>query len=124
MDIAYLVDDEVMRHLAMYGCIKNADPMVQYLVKTSEDPLMRFRRTWMRRMALKQHLEAEARQRKINDQFKQMPVRKGASVRRAAVFDPHLAQESRHYNNASFSDKSFVGAMRREAPAIFPKRET
>ncbi len=124
MNIAALVDDEVMRHLSLYGCLKNADPLVQHMLKHSEEPILRFRRDWMRRTALRQHLNAEYRQKKINDQFKHEPFRKGATMRKSAVVDPTLAATSTHYNKeASWNDRKFLGDVKREAPAIFPNRE-
>lgn len=78
----------------------------------------------MRKTAVKQHLAAERRQQWINDEFKQTPYVKGSLMRRSAVLDPHLAQESRHYNKREWYDKGFLNDVRKEAPAIFPKRET
>jgi hypothetical protein len=122
MDIATLIDGEVMAHLSLYGCVKNMDPYAQYLLKTSEHPVFRFRRNWMRATALRQHLEAERRQVKRNDVFKGVILDKKATIRQEAVLDPHLAQEMRHYNGASLNDKTFLGDLRREAPNIFPRR--
>lgn len=124
MNIAALIDAEVVRHLSMFGCVKNMDAFAIHMLKHSEEPILRFRRDWMRRTALQQHLDAEERQKKINDQFKREPYRKGASMRKAAVVDPHLVAESTHYNKeASWNDRKFLGDVRREAPDIFPKRE-
>lgn len=117
-----LIDYEVMTHLAQFGSIKRMDPYAQHLLKTSEHPVMRFRRSWMRREALRQHLEAEHRQKKINDQFKDQQSPKGMSMRRAAVVDHHLSAEMLHYNkSATWNDKNFLGTVRQEAPAIFAK---
>jgi hypothetical protein len=124
MNIAALVDDEAMRHLSMFGCVKNMEPFALHMLKHSQEPILRFRRDWMRRTALRQHLDSEKRQQKINDQFRHEPYRKSASMRKAAVIDPHLAAESLHYNQgASWNDRKFLGAVRAEAPAIFPQRE-
>jgi hypothetical protein len=123
MTIEGLIDLQVMENLSLYGNISRMDSYAVHLLKTSEHPLLRFRRGWMRRTALKQHLDAERRQKKINEQFKSEPYDKKASIRKAAVIDPHLASEMRHYNNASWNDKAFIGDVRREAPAIFPKRD-
>lgn len=123
MNIARLIDGVVMQHLAQFGCIKNADPYVQHMLKTSEHPLLRFRRDWMRREALRQHLEAERRQVKICDQFKRETFKRGANMRKTAVVDEHLSAEMLHYNKTDWQDKKFVGNVKAEAPAIFPKRE-
>ena len=122
MNIAALVDDEVMRHIALFGCVKNADPLVQHMLKTSEEPILRFRREWMRAVALRQHLEAERRQGKINEQRKAIPDAKLPNMRRSAVVDSHLSSEILHYNqSATWNDKKFLGDVKREAPAIFSK---
>ncbi len=123
MNIASLVHQEVMLHLAQFGCVKHADPMVQHMLKNSQDPLLRFTRDWMRREALRQHLEAERNQKKLNDRFKQIPRNKGASIQQAAVVDTHLSAEMLHYGNTKWQDKGFVRDVKAEAPAIFPKRE-
>jgi hypothetical protein len=39
------------------------------------------------------------------------------------VIDEHLSAEMLHYNQTEWSDKKFLGNVRAEAPAIFPKRE-
>src|SRR5678815_4920785 len=98
VNIPLLIDQEVMRHLALFGCCKNLDSYALHMLKTSEHPVLRFRRDWMRREALKQHLEAEARQKKANDQFKRVPLNRKASMRQTAVIDPHLNAEMLHYN--------------------------
>ena len=121
MTVAEIVDEEIMQHIALYGCVRNADPYVQHLLKTSNHPILRFRRNWMRRTALKQHMEAEARQKKITDEFKTEPVRRGASVRRRAVIDSHLAAEIEHYNKAPIKEQ--LSDIKAEAPGLFPKRE-
>ena len=124
MNIAYLVDQVVMQHLSLYGCVKNADPFVQHMLKHSEEPILRFRRDWMRQTALRQHLDSERRQKKRNDAFKNLPYAKGSTIRQMAVVDPHLAATSTHYNkSASWNDREFLDDVRREAPDIFPKRE-
>jgi hypothetical protein len=73
--------------------------------------------------ALRQHLEAERRQKKLNDQFKKEPFKRGSNMRKTAVIDEHLSAEMLHYNQTEWSDKKFLGNVRAEAPAIFPKRE-
>ena len=75
----------------------------------------------MRQTALRQHIEAEARQKKITDEFKSDPVRRGSSVRRRAVIDHHLAAEMEHYNRAPITKQ--LGDIQAEAPALFPVRE-
>ena len=121
MTVAELIDEQVVAHLSLYGCVRNMDAYAQHVLKTSDHPLMVFRRTWMRETALKQHLEAEARQKKITDEFKTDPVRRGASVRRRAVLDCHLAAEIEHYNKAPIKEQ--LSDMKAEAPALFPRRE-
>ncbi len=121
MNVEMLVDQTVMQHLALFGCVKNMDAFAQHMLKTSEHPVLRFRRQWMRKVALKQHLEAEQRQKQINDQRKARPDAKLSDMRREAVIDPHLSAEMLHYNDVTWNDKNFVGAVRAEAPAIFVK---
>jgi hypothetical protein len=75
----------------------------------------------MRREALKQHLEAEKRQNKMNNVFKGTTFDRKSSVRQEAVIDNHLASEMRHYNNAEL--KELKPAIKAEAPGIFPKRD-
>ncbi len=123
MNIPALIDQTVMHHLALYGCCKNLDSYALHMLKTSEHPILRFRRDWMRREALKQHLEAERNQKKLNDRFKQIPRNKGASMQQSAVVDTHLSAEMLHYGNTKWQDKQFVRDVKAEAPAIFPKRE-
>ncbi len=122
MSVTELVDQEVMTHLSLYGCCKNMDPFALHMLKTSQHPILRFRRDWMRRTALQQHLEAERRQTKMNAEFKAVPKQKG-SIQQAAVLDNVLADEMRHYNGAPITEKAHMRAIRAEAPAIFPKRE-
>ena len=121
MSVAELIDQQVVEHLSLYGCVRNMDAYAQHVLKTSDHPLMVFRRTWMRKTALRQHLDAEARQKKITDEFKTDPVRRGASVRRRAVFDSHLAAEIEHYVRAPIKEQ--LSDIKAEAPALFPKRE-
>jgi hypothetical protein len=121
MTVAELVDEQVVMHLSLYGCIRQMDEYAKHVLKTSDHPLMVFRRTWMRATALQQHLEAEARQKKITEEFKTEPVRRGASVRRRAVIDHHLAAEIEHYNNAPIKEQ--LSDIKAEAPALFPRRE-
>jgi len=122
MTVAEIIDDQVMTHLSLYGCVKGMDEYAKHVLKTSDHPLMVFRRTWMRETALRQHLDAEARQKKITDEFKSDPVRRGASVRRRAVIDHHLAAEMEHYNKTPITKQ--LNDIKAEAPALFPVRET
>ena len=121
MTVAELIDEQVVTHLSLYGSIRQMDEYAKHVLKTSDHPLMVFRRTWMRQTALKQHLDAEARQKKITEEFKTDPVRRGASVRRRAVIDSHLAAEIEHYNKAPIKEQ--LSDMKAEAPALFPRRE-
>jgi hypothetical protein len=121
MTVAELVDEEVMTHLALHGCVRGMDPYAQHLLKTSDHPIFKFRRAWMRSTALQQHLEAEARQAKITNEFKQEPVRRGAAVRRRTVLDPHLMAEMEHYNGMPITEQ--LSEIKAEAPALFPRRE-
>ena len=54
MTIAEIVDEQVMKHLGLFGCVKNMEPFALHMLKTSEHPLLQFRRTWMRQVALRQ----------------------------------------------------------------------
>ena len=110
-----------MTHLALHGCVRNMDPYAQHLLKTSQHPIFKFRRQWMRATALRQHIEAEQRQKKMTDEFKSEPVARGCSVRRRAVIDPHLFAEMEHYNKARVTDT--LSDIQAEAPALFPVRE-
>jgi hypothetical protein len=121
MSIVEIVDLEIMTRLSQFGTIKGIDNFALHMLKTSDEPLMRFRRDWMRREALKQHLEAEKRQNKMNSVFKGTSFDRKANMRQEAVIDHHLAAEMRHYNNAEL--KELKPAIKSEAPAIFPKRE-
>jgi hypothetical protein len=121
MTVAELIDEQVVTHLSLYGCIRNMDQYAQHVLKTSDHPIMVFRRTWMRQTALRQHMDAEKRQKKITDEFKQEPVARGASVRRRAVLDSHLAAEIEHYNKAPITDQ--LSDIAAEAPALFPIRD-
>lgn len=123
MSVAEIIDEEVMNHLSNFGCVRNLDPMALHLLKTSEHPLMRFRRNWMRATALRQAREATRRQTKINEEFAREKVRRGASLRRAAVIDPWFAQEMKIRHSTTWNDREFVGSVRRDNPTIFPRRE-
>lgn len=124
MTIAELVDYEVMRHLSLYGCIKNADPMVQHLVKTSDDPLMRFRRHWIRQEALRQCLEATRVQPKLNESVARAPHKRGMNARLNASIHPYFVGEMRHRHKTDWADPDFQKFVRREEPQIYPKRES
>lgn len=124
MSIELLIDGEVMRNLALHGQVKHMDPYAIHMLKTSQHPVLRFRRTWMRREALRQCREAEREQKVMNAQLAREPVRRGASVRRAAVLHPYYAEQMLHAHNTSWNDRDFVGSVRRDSPALFPKRVT
>jgi|SRR6266851_1368458 len=121
MTITQLVDDEVMRHIGLFGTIKGADPFVQHMLKKSQDPVLRFRRWWMRDTAVKQCLAAEKRQVKINDQFKDEPFNPRASVRRQAVIDPYYMADMARRHNTSWN-KDFINSVKESQPAMFPRR--
>lgn len=118
-----MIDLEVMQRLSLQGTVKGMDSYALHMLKTSQHPLLRFRRSWMRSEALRQCLEAEKEQKVMNNQLAKEPVRRGA-IRRAAVLHPYFADKMRKTHNASWSDKDFVGSVRRDSPALFPKRET
>ncbi len=122
MTVAELVDEAVMQNLALYGCVKNLDAYALHLLKTSQHPILRFRREWMRQTALRQHLDAEQRQVKINGEFKSVPKQRG-TIQQSAVIDNFLAGELRHYNNAPITERAHMRAIKADAPAIFPRRE-
>lgn len=122
MSIAGLVDEQVMNHLAHFGCVKGMDPYALHLLKTSSHPLLRARRDWMRREALRQCLEAHKRQQKINDDFAREPLNKRATWRRCAVIDPYFAEEMQRRHGATWSDQDFLGSVREANPKLFPDR--
>lgn len=122
MSIEGLIDQTVMEHLSAFGCVKNMDPVAIHMLKTSQHPILRFRRNWMRRTALKQVQEATARQVKMNSELAKVPNQKGSTIRQAACIDPWIAEDMRRRHNAQFSDKDFTGFVKREEPAMFPKR--
>jgi hypothetical protein len=124
VSIAALIDSEVMTNLSLHGCVKHMDAYALHMLKTSQHPLMRARREWMRREALRQCLEAEREQKEMNKVLAGSPVSRGASVRRAALLHPYYAEKMRQTHNASWNDKDFVGSVRRDSPALFPKRES
>jgi hypothetical protein len=121
MTVAEIIDEQVMMNIAVHGCVRHMDPYAQHLLKTSNHPILRFRREWMRAVALRQHLDAEARQKKITEEFKEDPVRRGASVRRRTVLDHHLVSEMEHYNKKPIKEQ--LSDIKAEAPALFPRRD-
>jgi hypothetical protein len=121
--MAMLIDAEVMRQIGMNGWLKEADPYLQHLVKTSDHPLLVFRRNWIRNEALKQRLEAEASQNKRNSELAKEPHRRGANIRRSAVIEPYFAEDMRRRHKADLNDPDFLRYVKREEPAMFPKRE-
>jgi len=124
MTIEALVVEEAVRHIADFGCVKNLDPMTLHILKTSEKPLVVEMRKWMRREAVKQALEAEREQKKINDQFANEPVRKGAPMRRCAVIHPWYATQMMKQHNTTWQDKDFVQSVKEANPKLFPSRVT
>ncbi len=121
MSVAELIDLEAMSHIANFGCVKGMDKFALHMLKTSEHPILRFRREWMRRIALNQHLEAEKNQKKINSHLKSIPRSNVKNMRHEGVIDNHLAAEMRHYNNAEI--KEMASDIRAEAPDILPNRD-
>lgn len=123
MSIPEIIDQEVMSHIGTFGSVKNMDPFALHILKKSQDPLMRFRRWWMRKVAVQQALDAEKRQKYISDQFKDQPKDRAKTMRRAAVIDPYYMAEMPRRHGTSWGDKDFIGSVREANPAIFPKRE-
>jgi hypothetical protein len=123
MSIEGLIDQTVMEHLSMFGCVKNMDPFAVHMLKTSEHPLMRFRRDWMRREALKQCLEATQHQTKLNTDLASHPHPKGMNGRLNASISPWFVGDMAKRHNASWNDPDFQGYVKREEPSIFPKRD-
>ena len=123
MNVAAIIDNEVMTHLGLYGCVKNLDPYALHLLKTSEHPLMVARRNWMRREALRQCLEAQSEQKEMSKQLAGDVWNKKASLRKSGVIHPYYAEDLRRKHNGSFRDKDFLGFVKKNEPDMFPKRE-
>lgn len=123
MTIEELVDATVMEHLSLYGDISRMDPFAIHMVKHSQHPLMRFRRTWMRATALRQLQESTARQEKNNEALASVPRVKGKSIQQEASLDPFMAADMRRRHKTTWNDPDFLGFVRREEPGIFPKRD-
>jgi hypothetical protein len=123
MTVAEIIDEQVVQHLAWFGRIKGMDPYAIHLLKTSNHPLMVFRRTWMRQQALKQALDAQKRQTEMNKELAKEPVRRGASIRRQAVIDPFLSEDMRTRHKATWNDNDFIGFVKKHEPGMFPRRE-
>jgi hypothetical protein len=123
MSIEGLIDQTVMEHLSMYGCVKNMDPFAIHVLKTSQHPLMRFRRDWMRREALKQCIEATKEQQLANKQLAAIPHPKGMNARQDASVRPWLVQDMARRHKADWHDPDFLRYVKREEPNIFPKRD-
>lgn len=123
MTVAEIIDEQVVQHLAMFGRIKGMDPYAIHVLKTSNHPLMVFRRTWMRQQALRQVLDAEKRQTEMNKALAKEPVHRKASIRRQAVVDPFFDEEMRSRHKATWNDKDFIGFVKKHEPGMFPKRE-
>jgi hypothetical protein len=113
--VATLVDDEAMRHIALFGCVKGMDPFALHMLKKSPHPVLRFRRNWIRRTALEQHLEAERNQKKIIQKRSN-----GKAANYAGEIDQHLFDEMRHYNKAPFAE--YRKQVKQEAPQFFDAR--
>ncbi len=77
----------------------------------------------MRREAIRQCLEAEREQKEMNKVLAGSPVRRGASVRRAALLHPYYAAQMRDKHKTTWNDRDFVASVKRDSPALFPKRE-
>jgi hypothetical protein len=123
MNVAEIIDQQVMEHLGLFGCVKNLDPYALHLLKTSEHPLMIARRNWMRAEALRQCLEAHAEQTEMSKELASDVWNKKASIRKSAVIHPYFMEDLRRNHNGSMRDKDFVGFVKREQPEMFPKRE-
>ena len=123
MNVAEIIDQQVMEHLGLFGCVKNLDPYALHLLKTSEHPLMIARRNWMRAEALRQCLEAHAEQTEMSKELASDVWNKKASIRKSAVIHPYFMDDLRRNHNGSMRDKDFVGFVKREQPEMFPKRE-
>jgi hypothetical protein len=123
MNVVEIVDDQVMTHLGLYGNCQGMDPYAMHILKTSNHPLMIARRTWMREEALRQCLEAHAEQKEMSKEHAASVWNKKASIRKAAVIHPYFMEDLRRKHNGSFRDKDFFGYVKREEPAMFPKRE-
>jgi len=123
MNVAEIIDAEVMSHLGLYGCIKNLDPYAQHILKTSNHPLMVARRTWMRQEALRQCLEAHAEQKEMSKELAGDVWNKKAAIRKSAVIHPYFIDDLKQKHNGSFKDKEFVKFVKREEPQMFPRRE-
>ena len=122
MSIEGLVVTEAMAHIEQFGFVKGMDPMALHILKTSSNPTVRAMRRWMRETALKQALEAEREQKKMNGELRDERYSKKSSLRRSAVIHPYYvgkASKQGHY----FADKDFKGYVRRENPKVFPQRE-
>ncbi len=123
MTVAELIDEAVMENLALYGCVKNLDPYALHLLKTSQHPILRGRRVWMRKQALKQCLDAEKQQAKLNSELAKIPHDKRMNMRQSASVAPYYAETMRRQHNAEWNDRDFIGFVKREEPAMFPRRE-
>lgn len=113
--VATLVDAEAMRHISLFGCVKGMEPFALHMLKKSDHPVLRFRRRWMREVALRQHLEAERNQKKIIQKRQS-----GKSTNYAGEIDQHLFDEMRHYNKAPFAE--YRKEVKQEAPQFFNAR--
>lgn len=122
MTIEALIVDEAFRNLEVHGQIKNMDPMAQHLLKTSDRPLLRWMRTWMRETAIRQAMQAEREQKKLNAQVNGSTWNKG-SLRLTASLAPYYAAQMPKMHGTTWNDKDFIGSVREGNPKIFPKRD-
>jgi hypothetical protein len=121
MNIAAVIDAEVMHHLELYGCVKNMDPLAIHLLKTSNHPVLRYRREWMRAEALRQVLEAHREQPKMNKLVADEPVNKKSAFRQSALIHPYFKAEMAHRHKTNWN-KDFIRSVRKGTPDLFPKR--
>lgn len=110
-------------HFSLHGCIKHMDEFAKYILKTSQHPIMRHRRAWIRAENLRQYDEAIAEQKQANGVFKEQPYNKKSDFRQAALIVPYLNERMKRDHKATWGDKDFLGFVRREEPQLFPERE-
>jgi hypothetical protein len=122
MSIERLVVDEAMRHIRDFGFVRNMEPFALHILKTSEKPLVARFRTWMRRTALKQAVEAEREQKRMTDEFAHTEYNRKSPIRRRAVIHPYYVAKAAHQGD-SWNDKKFIGRLQRDNPKVFPQRD-
>lgn len=116
-NVARLIDEEAMRHIALFGCVKGMDPFALHMLKKSQDPTLRFRRYWMRQTAIRQHIEAERNQKRIIEKRKHQGLQKLDTMRNDAEIDSQWFNEMRHYNKEPISQ--YQNKVRQELPRVF-----